>query len=279
LPDPVFLYLRNCMTFRKVTNPWRPRSFNDHILRLMIGPRDARRRVFGDKLATRDYIAARFGSGYLTDLYMEADDSEKIEFAALPNRFVLKANHGSGMNEIVFDKAKLDIERLKVTMRGWMATDYGKEHREWVYKNLRPRIFAEELLESAPGKVSYDYKMFCFHGRVRLIQVVLDRFSPTVHFPRTHAFYDPDWRRLNMSWGVPQGRDVAKPPVLAKMMEVACKVSAGLNFLRVDLYVLGDRIVIGELTNFPDAGNSRIEPMSRDYWLGSFFDARLESTC
>jgi len=270
VPTLPYLYLRNCLRFRKVAHPWRPRSFNDHMLRMMLDARDSRRRIFADKLETRAYVESRIGSGYLPKIYVQTDDVDKIDLSSLPDSFVLKTSHGCGMNQIVLDKSQIDIESVKMRLRKWMATDYGKLKHEWVYAGISPRLFAEELLEMAPGKVPYDYKFFCFHGCVRLIQVVQDR-SLTNFSRRTHAFYDPDWQRLEMSWGAPQAKNVSKPPLLAKMTNLARILSTDFNFLRVDMYVLGDRIVLGELTNFPDAGAVPIKPTSRDDWLGSFF--------
>ena len=271
LPAPFYLYLRHCVTFRRIAVPWRPRTFNEHILRLMLDTRDQRRRVFADKLTTRTYIEQRLGPDHLPRIYFQTDDPDAIDFSALPDKFVLKASHGSGMNQIVLDKSQLDVEAFKRRARQWIETDFGKRTREWVYRNPVPRLLAEELLETEPGKLAYDYKLFCFFGRVALIHVVLDR-SLTDQFCRKHAFYDPSWKRLDMSWGAPQGADVIRPRVLSTMIHLASLLSREFDFLRVDMYLIGDRIVIGELTNFPDAGNCRILPVTMDYWLGSHFN-------
>lgn len=273
LPDPLFLYVRHCLTFKRLANPWRPKRFNEHMLRLMNGRRDNRRRVFADKLATRDYVESRIGTGYLPELYLESDDPSRINFDALPQQFVIKGAHGSNMNQIVLDKSKLDTDALRRRMAEWMATDYGRDKHEYVYQGLPRRILAERLLEFGPGKLCYDYKFFCFRGVTQMIHVIVDR-STTDQFARTHAFFDPDWQPIDMTWGADLTTQVIeRPACFDEMKDLAHKLSHDFDFLRVDFYVLEGRPIVGELTNFSDGGNARIHPPERDLWLGAFFDA------
>jgi hypothetical protein len=271
LPDPLFLYVRHCMTFKRIANPWRPRCFNEHMLRLMNGPRDDRRRIFADKLETRVYVENLIGKGYLPELYLETDRPQHIDFDALPDRFVIKGTHGSNMNNIVLDKSKLDLATLREQIKAWMTTDYGHDKHEYVYQGLARRVLAEQLLEFGEGKLCYDYKFFCFNGVTKMIHVIVDR-STTDQFARTHAFFDPDWQPIDMRWGAELTEQIVeRPECLEEMKGLALKLAADFDFLRVDFYVLNGRPIVGELTNFSDGGNARIEPVERDYWLGSFF--------
>lgn len=277
LPDPLFLYVRHCMTFRRITNPWQPRSFNEHMLRLMNGDRDARRRIFADKLETRNYVEERIGKGYLPELYLETCTPELISFDSLPDRFVIKGTHGSNMNHIVLDKSKLDIALLRQEIHRWMTTDYGHDKHEYVYKGLPRRVLAEQLLEFGPGKLCYDYKLFCFDGVTKLIHVIVDR-STTDQFARTHAFFDENWTPVSMSWGAAlTDQPIERPICLDEMKDLAMELAKDFDFLRVDFYVLNGRPIVGELTNFSDGGNARIDPIERDYWLGNFFQPRRRS--
>ena len=58
-----------------------------------------------------------------------------------------------------------------------------------------------------------------------------------------------------------------------RLLEIGRTLSAGFDFLRVDAYVRGSEVIVGELTSFPDAGLVRMEPKECDAWLGSFFKA------
>ena len=58
------------------------------------------------------------------------------------------------------------------------------------------------------------------------------------------------------------------------MLEWASDLGRGLDFVRVDLYDTGDRVLVGELTPYPAAGDERFEPQSLDAWLGRMWPSR-----
>jgi len=271
LPDPVFLYLRSSLKRKTVANPWRPHRFTDHILRLLLA-RDDRRSVFADKLATRDYVVSRLGPGYLPALYQVAEDPDDLDFAALPTRFVVKTNHGSAMNCIVTDRDAVDVAAVRARLRGWLDTDYGAASREFAYRGIARRVFVEQLLELAPGKLCYDYKLYCFAGETRLIQVVADR-SLSNPLDRSNGFFSETWQPLDIDWHTPRLESLPAPACLDEMKTVARRLSADFDFLRVDLYIHDGKVIVGELTNFPDGGLGPFT-LEQDRWLGAFFAAR-----
>jgi hypothetical protein len=128
-----------------------------------------------------------------------------------------------------------------------------------------PRILVEELLGDG-GAVPPDYKFYVFHGRVRLVSVELDRF--TFH---TRNLYTPAWEQLPVEWVYPAGKDIERPAALAEMIDVAERLGADTDFVRVDLYSVGERVVFGELTNYPDAGYGRFDPPDFDRQLGEWW--------
>ncbi len=64
----------------------------------------------------------------------------------------------------------------------------------------------------------------------------------------------------NQDGGVPANLDV--------MLDWAALLGRDLDFVRVDLYDLGDRVLVGELTAYPSGGNSAYRPAGIDVWLG-----------
>jgi hypothetical protein len=55
------------------------------------------------------------------------------------------------------------------------------------------------------------------------------------------------------------------------MRIVAERLAQEFDFVRVDLYALGDRIVVGELTHYPTGGNKSFEPPEWDARLGALW--------
>jgi hypothetical protein len=184
----------------------------------------------------------------------------------------MKPNHLSGRAKVVRDLAAIDRTELETLAASWLQENLGFEGGEWAYRKIRPRVLFEELLEFE-GRPPNDYRIYCFSGEPRLIGVTRDFLGPDP----TGTFYDVGFRMLPVKPVGAQERHVAidgaqeRPPNFSDMLEIARHLSAGTDFLRVDLYNLGGRIVFGELTNYPSSGLRKYDPPSFDQTLGSYW--------
>jgi hypothetical protein len=98
-----------------------------------------------DKAAVRSYVESRLGPQVLPKLYYLMTRPNTIPFDQLPDRFVVKPTHGSGWVQIVTDKSELDRAALIETCTGWLNQNYYEITREWVYKNIEPRIVSGDI--------------------------------------------------------------------------------------------------------------------------------------
>ena len=179
----------------------------------------------------------------------------------------MKPTHGSGWVRIVRDRSTVDRGQLVDTCRGWLATNYYDHTGDWIYKDIPPRILVEELIDDGSGRTPADYKLFTFDGRVRAIQVDVDRFVG-----HRRDLYSPDWRRFDVVYGYPNIiGGAARPPHLAAMIAAAEALGQGLDFIRADFYDTGRRIFFGELTVTPGNGLDWFEPRAFDTQLGAFW--------
>jgi hypothetical protein len=243
----------------------RPRGFNEKILFKILHDRRSYLTLFSDKLRVRDYVRRTAPMLFLPTLYWWSDRAEDLPYEALPNEFVLKANHGSGLNCVVQDKATLRQRDLVRLGRNWLQSDFTLVGREWAYKDIRRAIYAEQLLLDARRTAPPDYKLFVFGGKVRLIQVDHDRFTR-----HTQVLYDEHWNTVDGTVAAAQGAPIAHPASLATMLEAAALLSAGVDFVRVDLYEIDGKPYFGELTNSPNKGLSPFRPPSLDLDLGAY---------
>lgn len=219
-----------------------------------------------DKWAVRQYVREKYGDDILTPLlgaggkdhyWTNPDD---IDFASLPNKFVFKCNNGSEWNIVVTDKAMLDVEKAKETMRSWMNSQYGSGHRENQYSKMSNKILCEEFIETPGEKVPTDYKIFCSDGKPLALQVETGRF--TKDYCRT--IFSTEWEWQDVYTGVPR-RDkgeLSKPKNFEKMLDVAAKLSKGIPMVRVDLYNVQGKIIFGELTFTSFGFSLRYTPFS-----------------
>ena len=275
LPGRLALIQRYYLTFGALRLFLRPRTFTERLFARMMWSRDPRLKITSEKVDVRDYVAARVGSEYLIPLLQVWDRPEQIDLAVLPERFALKASHGSGFNLLVGDKTKVDVEALRETMRRWLDVDWYGYHREWGYKGIPRRIVAETLILDR-GELPADYKFYVFNGRARMVMVngrsaVAAVARKSGRHP-TRDYFDEQWRPLKVERGKP--RAAATPPCpdrLAEMIDVAQRIARGFAFCRVDLYNVEGRVYFGEITQYPSAGQQMFRPLDFDAALGDLW--------
>ncbi|TGU13892.1 ATP-grasp fold amidoligase family protein, partial [Mesorhizobium sp. M2D.F.Ca.ET.153.01.1.1] len=107
-------------------------------------------------------VARKLGEKHVIPLLAAPDVFTREVFDALPNSFVMKANHGSSYVEVVRDKSARSFEQLRELADYWLTLDFYKIARERHYRQIKPRIFFEQLLLDHSGKIPADYKLHCF---------------------------------------------------------------------------------------------------------------------
>jgi hypothetical protein len=158
----------------------------------------------------------------------------------------------------------VQFERL----RSWLKQDFYLVYREWVYKNVRPRILASRYLPIVGKMAPSDFKFFCFNGEPAYVQVDRDRFEA-----HSRNLYDMDWRQLPVKYVYPNTEQpVPRPSNFDEMVEVSRTLAGDIPFVRVDLYSIEGRTVFGEMTFYPEAGFQPFEPPEWDEILGERLD-------
>jgi hypothetical protein len=243
-----------------VTNP---RTFSEHLFTRMIMVNrhgNARFTELADKYLVREYVRERVGEKYLVDLLWHGVDPRKAPFDSLPQTCVIKTNHGSGQTIIFNETTNREdvIEKLSI----WMKQNFYWCAREFQYYKIPRKILIEQLLDDGEPCGPLDYRFWCFNGKPEVIQVDNNKY-------RINPFYDRDWNKLDLSYRDKFADcDIKKPAHLNEMIDVASALSAGFDFVRVDLYNIRGKIYFGELTFTPAAGNFVLTPHSWDAYLG-----------
>jgi hypothetical protein len=244
-----------------------PQTFNEKVVHRIVFDRRSLLTQLADKFAVRSYVESRLGPRILPDLYYVTTDPATIPFDQLPDRFVVKPTHGSGWVQIVRDKASLDRAALIETCKGWLQQNFYDITREWAYKQIEPRIIAEQFIDDGTGAIPRDYKLFVFGGKVEMIQVDAGRF--TAHRRR---LYSPTWEKLPVLYVYDDiSGDIPQPVHLEEMIGAAETMGRDMDFIRVDFYDTPDRVYFGELTMTPECGTGRFRPKKFDRHLGSLW--------
>ena len=243
-----------------------PQTYNEKIQWLKLYDKDPRKTVLADKYLVRDWIRDKIGEEYLIPLLGVYRQASEIDFNALPDSFVLKANHGSGMNIIVENKAKADLNGIRRKADQWLKKNYSfVTGFEMHYDDIPRRLIVEKYMTNENDDLP-DYKFWCFSGKCKFIEMVVDRKRNA-----REAVFDLEWNRLPFTAGNPSmaENDIEKPAVLNKMITIAEKLSEGFIHVRVDLYLLNDSdIRFGEMTFSSSSGVCPWDPPKTDYEIG-----------
>lgn len=267
--DKEFLFMKYKKVHKREIDFDNPSTFNEKLQWLKLYNRRPEYTVMVDKYQVRTYIENKIGAQYLVPLLGVWDDPDEIDFSALPEQFVLKCNHNSGLGMCICkDKKQLNISKVKKGLRKGLKQDYYLTGREWPYKNVPRKIIAEQFLQSDAGGLT-DYKVHCFNGEPKLILVCKNRFADT---GLTEDFFSENWKHLDIRRpSHPNAKQpIPMPDEMVEILELAKKLSAGIPFLRVDFYIVDHKIYFSELTFFPASGFERFEPDQWDYTLGSW---------
>ena len=235
-----------------------PKLYQEKLQWLKVYNRQKRYTEMVDKITAKDYAARIIGEKYIIPTLGVCDDFDEIDFEKLPNQFVLKTNNGGGNMGVIVCKNKslLNKERAKKKLRLSLKGSIYKMYREWPYKDVKPKIFAEAYMEDDSefnkGGLA-DYKFTCFNGEADNVMVCCERQTGETKF----YFFDQAWNLLPLN---KRGKETSpnfklpKPDCMDEMFEIAGKLSEGIPFLRVDLYYINGRPYFGETTFFPASG-------------------------
>ena len=251
----------------KTLNLKEPKTFNEKLQWLKLYDRKPEYTKMVDKVEAKKYAASIIGEDHIIPTLAVYNRVEDIDFDVLPNQFVLKCTHDSGGIVICKDKATLDKRAAVKKLRNGLKKNFYYINREWPYKNVKPRIIAEQYMTDKKTGELRDYKFFCFDGEVKALFVASER---QVKGRETKFdFFDEDYNHLLIINGHPNASVVPeKPSCFDEMKEIACKLSKGMHHIRVDLYEMNGKVYFGEMTFFHWSGIVPFEPQKWDFEFG-----------
>lgn len=264
LSDDKYIRLIYRLRMGRKLNLDNPVTFNEKLQWLKLHDHNPSYTSLADKLAVRDYISRKVGSEHVVPLQGVWSSFDEIDFSTLSSRFVLKTTHDSGSWVICPDKNGFDYSSARRILSRSLKRNYYRTTREWQYKDIVPRIIAEEFL----GEAIDDYKFFCFNGKARFMYIEKEAGRHPCQ-----AIFDMNYVRLpfSMDDDVSQS-EFAKPVFFDEMKRIAEVLSDGIPFLRVDMYYIGGRILVGELTFYHYGGYIPFNPPEWDRTIGGYLD-------
>lgn len=245
-----------------------PQTFNEKLQWIKLYDHNPLYTTLVDKYRVKEYVGDRVGYDHVIPLLGAWDCVDDIEWGNLPQQFVLKVNHDCGGHVICKDKSKLNIQEAIKKLKNAFERNYYFEGREWPYKNVQPKVFAETYVEDEFGELR-DYKFFCFDGEVKAMFIASDRQKKDEEVK--FDYFDADFNHLPFIQGHPNANELpVKPKGFEEMKQLAAKLSKGLPEVRVDFYDVKGHVYFGEFTLFHFGGMVPFNPTEWDYTFGEW---------
>ena len=269
MPDEKYVKKAYRLAFGKELDLDNPVTFNEKLQWLKLYNRKPEYTAMVDKYEAKKFVADLIGEEYIIPTLGVWDKFEDIEFDKLPDKFVLKCTHDSGGLVICRDKSRLDMAVARKKINKSLRRDYYMANREWPYKNVKPRIIAEQYMEDSTTAELRDYKFFCFDGEVKALFIATDRASATEE--TKFDFFDADFEHLPFINGHPNAKvQPEKPQQFELMKQLAAKLSADIPHVRIDFYEVDGKVYFGEITFFHWSGMTKFDPPEWDRVFGNW---------
>ncbi len=268
MPDRPYLEICYKIHIGKKLNLKNPKSFNEKLQWLKLYDRKPEYTKMVDKYEVKKYVADRIGEEYIIPTIGVWDKVEDIDFDKLPDQFVLKCTHDSGGLIICKDKSKLDIEEAKKKLKHFYNRKYFYLHREWPYKNVKPRIIAEKFMVDESGTELKDYKFFCFNGEPKALYIATDRGIDT-----RFDFYDMEFHHMDFTNGHKNSdKSIKKPAGFDEMVKLSKILSKSMPHVRIDFYDINGKVYFGEITFYHMSGFAPFKPEKYDKMFGEWIN-------
>lgn len=237
-----------------------PRDLNEKINWLKFYGDTSQWPLLADKYRVREYVKDCGLEDCLIPLVGKWDTVEEIDWDGLPLQFVMKCNNGSGDVVVCTDKSTLDKEQTFLHFRKTLQSPYGILTGEEHYKQIKPCIIAEQLLDGSTqpngSRSLVDYKIWTFDGKPEFIVCYSnrhDKYYCEIGVYDCHWNARPEYLRYSSHYR-PEHRLMPKPACLDEMLHIASCLSKGHPQMRVDLYEVDGHVYFGELTMTSSGG-------------------------
>ncbi len=265
-PDKLYLSLLFRLRGGYKINFNNPQTFNEKLNWLKLYDNNPLYSQLADKYGAKLYVKSIIGENHVAECYGVWNDANDINFDELPDQFVLKCTHDSGSRIICKNKSLLDISTVINNLNQGLKKEYYYKSREWPYKNITPKIIAEQFLDDHNGGNELrDYKFWCFNGEPKV--VYLTNKGADIY----ENFYDMDFKPLDVNHGFHRhAPEFKEPDNFQEMKKLATQLSKDLPFVRVDFFDVDGNIYFAEFTFYDWGGMRPFTDYNWDLKLGQW---------
>lgn len=246
-----------------------PKTFNEKMAWLKLYYHNPILHKLVDKYEVKNHVDHIIGEGHTAKVLGIYDSIDDIEFPSPP--YVIKSTH-YGVPIIIRNTEEFNIDEIKAILNKQAKCSGYTSHKEWGYKDVKPRIMIEEYLDDdSNNDCLQDYKFWCFNGVPKIIYLTVK--NDNIY----ENFYDMNFNVIDVNHGYPRRKpEFKKPDNFEQMKNFACELSKGLPFVRLDFYNINGNIYFGEYTLFDWGGCHPFETYRQDLELGKLMSLPKE---
>src|SRR5690606_29440466 len=234
-----------------------PQTMNEKIVVKKVRDRNPLLPLTADKFHVKGLLRQTFGTVWTEQHIIPTLDYgtqfKTVSLADLPEEFIVKGTHLSGRNLIktrVSNITQIELDNhIKKILRS--RQDY---NNEWLYSKIQPGFIIEPLLRDESNNIPKDFKFICIHGKVQLIQIFSNR-----HDGITRSLFDINGNYIESRSMFKPGPNILPIYNLNEIIEFVETLTFNLDFVRVDIYIIKNRPLFGELTHYPGSGHSPMD--------------------
>lgn len=287
LPSSIYVAVKYYYHNRKFLNLKHPKGFNEKLQWLKLNDKNPLYVNMVDKHEAKRIVGEIIGFEYIIPEYGVWESFDDIKFDLLPDQFVLKTTHDCGGVVVCKDKNKFDYKKSRDFINSHLKSNYYSEGREWPYKNIKPRIIAEQFMtdkllaissdvdHNADGLI--DYKFYCFNGEPKFLYVAFANMKNGCKNDML-SFYTMDWKPAPFyrTDHEPFPLNISKPDGFEEMVRIAKKLANGIPFVRVDLFWINNKVYFSELTLTPGSGFGLFSPEEWELKIGDWITLPID---
>lgn len=261
--DERYLKALYLVIFGRKLNLDNPKSFNEKLNWMKLYVHNPLYTQMADKYKAKELAASLIGQEHIVPCYGVWEKFDDIDWDSLPEQFVLKCTHDSSSVIVCRDKKALDKEATRKKIERCQERNYYLYSCEWIYKDIKPLIIADKLLDDHSGSELRDYKFWCFNGEPKYM------YFSNKGKNIIENFYDMDFKPVNINHGFERRiPEFEKPVAFEEMKKYAAKLSKDIPFVRVDFFYVDGVVYFAEWTFYDWAGLKPFGDYRQDLDLG-----------
>ena len=266
LPAKIASQIHYFLVYKRRLNLLFPQYFSEKMIRIKLEEPRYLDVLSTDKITSKELLKRLGYSDFVIENLYVFDKVDDIEIMDCDYPVIIKVSNGTSQNLIINDNEELKTKLID--LKKMFRHKHYLYSKELVYAMAPRRILVEPFLSANKNGLD-DYKLHCFNGIPRFIQI---NYNSTDSKER--VMINDDMQQIDFPFA--SGQEIDWHPhntsEINKMIKISKNISKFFRFIRIDFFIVDNLIKIGELTLHPMAGFMLRNSANIDFEWGKLID-------